>query len=105
VEKPRPSEALLSQIAELHSVSAGKAALLSPAEAAGSAFLAMAELLQKITDAATSSDEESNELFARHYSVCLRGGNPFKENVLKKADVDSKAWKRLLREVSGGFSK
>jgi hypothetical protein len=103
VDQQQTSDLLNLQLAELYADSANKSRLLTPEEAKVSPFLAMVEILLKITDAVSSTDEQSNELFAQFYSVCLRGTNPFKESVLKKAGVESKSWKRLLRTVSGDF--
>lgn len=103
MEKPQISDILYMQLSELHEISSNKARLLSPEEVKESPFFAMVEILQKITDIMTDTDEESNKLFAQYYSVCLRGVNPFKDSVLKKAGVDLKTWKHLLKGISGDF--
>ena len=103
MENNQISDALYQQIKDLYEVSTNKESLPHPDEARSHPFFVMIEILQNITDTMTETDQESNELFAEYYSVCLRGVNPFKDSVLKKAGVEGKAWKKLLKTLSGEY--
>jgi hypothetical protein len=97
------SDTLFLQLSEFYKVSTNKHKLPKPEEIRNSPFFVMVEILKSITDYMTKSDEESNELFSQYFSVCLRGINPFKDSVLKKAGVDPKIWKRIIKTVSGDY--
>lgn len=95
------SDELLKELKELYNISPDKSTLPNPEEVKSHPFLMMAGMLQSITDSMTETDEQSNNLFAEYYSVCLRGINPFSASVLKKAGVDSKEWKKLIKGIAG----
>jgi hypothetical protein len=103
VDHNQISDKLYAQLKELYEISSNKETLPHPDDLRSHPFFIMIESLQIITDATTKTDQESNDLFAKYYSVCLRGVNPFRESVLKKAGIDSKTWKRLLKAVSGDY--
>jgi hypothetical protein len=103
MDKLKISEILFYHITELHEISADKAKLVLPSEFQTSPFGVMIESLESIINTIADSDKEASDLFKQYYSVCLRGVNPFKDSVLKKAGIDPKTWKRLLKEVCGEF--
>jgi len=61
----------------------------------------MLEQLNQVCDSISETDEESCQNMRQYYSVCLRGINPFKDTVLKKAGVDARQWKTLLKTLGG----
>ena len=95
-----PAE-FLDQINDLYLASKNKGRLLLPEEMERSPFFIMLQMLNIITDSIAESGEDSKDLFMQYYSVCLRGSNPFKDAVVKKAGIDHKEWKRLLLLLGG----
>jgi len=102
---PKISAQLKKQLEDLRESSNNKSRLLDPDEIENSALLAMSEHLLRITDSLSPSDEKSKDLYSQYYSVCLRGVNPFKDPVIRKAGIDPLNWRRLLKQVSGDFLK